>query len=48
MLQLLDGTIAEPGLHLQAHLVEPERFVRDLLRMGFVATGEQLPLPGEA
>jgi hypothetical protein len=32
--QLLDGTIARPGVHLMGHLVEPERLARDMKQMG--------------
>ncbi len=34
MLQYLDGSIAAPGLNLQAIVVEPNRFMRDMQRMG--------------
>jgi saccharopine dehydrogenase (NAD+, L-lysine-forming) len=34
LLQMLDGSAREPGLHLQALLVEPARFLQDLQTMG--------------
>jgi len=34
LLQLLDGSIRQPGLHWQGLLVEPERFLADMARMG--------------
>jgi saccharopine dehydrogenase (NAD+, L-lysine-forming) len=34
LLQLLDGTLARPGLQLQAQAVDPDRMLRDLARMG--------------
>jgi saccharopine dehydrogenase (NAD+, L-lysine-forming) len=34
MLQLLDGSARKPGLHLQAHIVEPQRLMLDLARLG--------------
>ena len=32
--RVLDGSIRHPGLHLQAHLVEPESFLADLAGLG--------------
>jgi len=34
LMQMLDGTARRPGLHYQALLVEPERMLTDLQRMG--------------
>jgi hypothetical protein len=34
LLQYLDGSIRKPGLWLQAHVVEPKRFMHDLARLG--------------
>lgn len=35
VLQLLDGDVRRPGLHFQAQLLEPQRALTDLERMGF-------------
>jgi saccharopine dehydrogenase (NAD+, L-lysine-forming) len=39
LLQLLDGSARKPGLHLQAHIVEPRRLIRDLVRLGIEISG---------
>ncbi len=36
LLQYLDGSIDKPGLWLQAHIIEPTRFMRDMQRMGIM------------
>ena len=38
LLQWLDGSLSEPGVHLQALAVEPARFLRDLAAMGVQLT----------
>jgi len=38
LLQYLDGSVREPGLHFQANAVEPERFFNDLKIMGIDVT----------
>jgi hypothetical protein len=45
MLQYLDGQIGQPGLHFQAHLVEPTRLVHDMARMGIAVQIEQTTPP---
>jgi hypothetical protein len=39
LLQWLDGSLREPGLHLQALAVDPARLLRDLRRMGVELAG---------
>jgi saccharopine dehydrogenase-like NADP-dependent oxidoreductase len=34
MLQYLDGSIARPGLWMMGHLIDPQRLVKDMERMG--------------
>jgi hypothetical protein len=40
--QLLDGSIARPGVHRMGHLVDPARLLGDLGRMG-IEVGTSLP-----
>lgn len=40
LLQYLDGSARRPGLHVMGRLVEPQRFVRDMQRMGAQITEE--------
>ncbi len=42
LLQYHDGSISRPGLWLQANVVEPQRFMRDMLRMGIRAHRDDL------
>ncbi len=45
LLQWLDGTLAPPGLWLQAQAVEPQRFLADLVRLGYGVEVAGLPAP---
>jgi saccharopine dehydrogenase (NAD+, L-lysine-forming) len=33
LLQYLDGSIGKPGLWMQAHIVDPDRLMKDMQRM---------------
>ena len=49
LLQWLDGSLREPGVHLQALAVDPARLLRDLQRLGAEISGrgvEVAPLLG--
>jgi saccharopine dehydrogenase (NAD+, L-lysine-forming) len=48
LLQILDGSVRKPGLHLQAHLVEPQRLMRDLARLGIEITPQPSGIDPEA
>lgn len=44
LLQYLDGSIRKPGLWLQALVVEPERFMNDMERMGLEVRDHSQPV----
>ncbi|MBI5709538.1 MAG: SDR family NAD(P)-dependent oxidoreductase [Candidatus Eisenbacteria bacterium] len=41
--QMLDGTVAKPGLHLMGHVVDPVRLLRDMETMGVQVSVEVKP-----
>jgi saccharopine dehydrogenase-like NADP-dependent oxidoreductase len=43
LLQYLDGSIRKPGLWLQAHIVEPNRLMRDMERLGIEVHTQATP-----
>lgn len=45
ILRILDGTIRTPGLHLQAHLVDPSSFLDDLSALGLDVETRVSPAP---
>jgi len=46
ILQLLDGAIKSPGVHVMGHALDPERYMQDVKRMGMIVsrTAETLSL----
>lgn len=48
LLQYLDGRLNQPGLHLQGNAVEPERFLKDMERMGIQVTEKEQVLEAVA
>jgi uncharacterized OB-fold protein len=34
LLQILDGSARRPGVHVMGHIVDPERHLKDMERMG--------------
>lgn len=47
LLQYLDGAFAQSGLHFQAHIVHPARFLEDMARMGLTICREERLAAGE-
>jgi NAD(P)-dependent dehydrogenase (short-subunit alcohol dehydrogenase family) len=44
ILQLLDGSIGKPGVHIMGHGVEPNRYLADLERLGMSVHIDQQPI----
>ncbi len=41
ILQLIDGTIKEPGVHIMGHCVDPDRYIEDIKRLGMTVEIER-------